>query len=138
MLACQDNEGDPTMAQKVHLLLLCDLHETQHVEAAETALFGVGGSAYDIELYEDHRRSLREAMAPFVAAGRRSGGSAGSTRPARLTAGRPRQDGSASAGSRGPGGMRAGVREWARAHGYAVSDRGRLSAEVLAAYEASQ
>ena len=28
MLACQDNEGDLTMAQKVHLLLLCDLHET--------------------------------------------------------------------------------------------------------------
>ena len=104
MLACQDNEGDPTMAQKVHLLLLCDLHETQDVEAAETVLFGVGGSAYEIELYEDHGRSLREAMA----------------------------------GSRGPGGMRAGVREWARAHGYAVSDRGRLSAEVLAAYEASQ
>ena len=29
------------------------------------------------------------------------------------------------------------IREWARSNGYKVSDRGRISAEVVAAYEAA-
>jgi hypothetical protein len=31
----------------------------------------------------------------------------------------------------------ADIREWARANGYDVSDRGRVSAEIKAAYEAA-
>jgi hypothetical protein len=30
------------------------------------------------------------------------------------------------------------VREWARAHGHSVKDRGRVSAEILSAYDADQ
>lgn len=123
------------MAQKVSVQLVCDLHDDQDVEAAETAAFGVDGASYELELCEEHGHQLRAAAAPFVAAGRRTAGGSRSaqsrTKPitlARATA----RTGSTSKGAQ------TGAREWARAHGYTVSERGRLSAEVMAAFEAAQ
>ena len=119
------------MSQKVNVVLLCDLHDEHDVEAAETAAFSVDGASYEIELCKDHGRQLRDVVGPFMSAGRRIGAS---FRPAR-SAGQPRKNTSSPAGG---GGAQAAVRQWAREHGYTVSDRGRLSSEVTAAYEAAQ
>lgn len=94
-------------------------------EAAETVVFSVAGRDYEIDLSEVHAQQLREAIGPFVKAGRRlSGGRGrGGTTPA-------------PAVSRGRGrDQTAGIREWARANGFEVSSRGRIPAAVRNAYE---
>ncbi|MDP9101675.1 MAG: Lsr2 family protein, partial [Actinomycetota bacterium] len=60
------------MAQKVQVLLVCDLHEGE-VEGTETVSFGLDGSTYEIDTCSSHAASLRDAFAPFVGAARRAG-----------------------------------------------------------------
>ncbi len=120
------------MAQRVQVLLVCDLHEDD-VEGTETVALGLDGSAYEIDVCDEHAAQLRDAFAPYVGAARRAGrGSAGPpTRRSSRSSSRP-----AAAGSDRE--RVQAIREWARSQGYTVSDRGRLSADVLAAYEAAQ
>lgn len=110
------------MAQKVQILLVCDLHDGD-VEGTETVSFAVDGAAYEIDVCDAHGAELRDAFAPYVGAARRAGRSSASARR-----GRP-----AKAGGRDTG----AIREWAKQHGHTVSERGRLSATVLAAYDAA-
>ena len=58
------------MAQRVQVLLVCDLHDDE-VEGAETVAFGLDGSSYEIDVCEDHAAELRDAFAPYVGAARR-------------------------------------------------------------------
>ena len=111
------------MAQRVQVLLVCDLHEGD-VEGTETITFGLDGSTYEIDVCEAHGRELRDAYAPFVGAARRAG----------RTAGGPRRGGGRS---RGGTNDVAQIREWARSNGHQVSERGRISATVRAAYDAA-
>ena len=110
------------MAQKVQILLVCDLHDGD-VEGTETVSFAVDGAAYEIDVCDAHGAELRDAFAPYVGAARRAGRTATAARR-----GRP-----AKAGGRDT----AAIREWAKKNGQAVSERGRLSATVLAAYDAA-
>ena len=115
-------------------MLVCDLHDDE-VEGAETVAFGLDGAAYEIDACEEHASALRDAFAPYVGAARRAG------RPAPSAAGR-RGQGRAKpngAGAGGGGGKERvqEIREWARANGHTVSERGRLSGAVVAAYEAA-
>jgi hypothetical protein len=112
------------MAQKVQILLVCDLHEGD-VEGTETVSFSVDGAAYEIDVCAAHGAELRDAFAPYVGAARRAG-RAGT--PARRTRGAGRTATKDRTGE---------IREWARAHGHKVSERGRLSAAVVAAFEAA-
>jgi len=87
--------------------------------AAEgTVRFGLDGTEYEIDLNEEHARELRDALARYVGAARRAGGAA--RRPART-------------GRRAPaGGLNTTeVREWAKAQGIEVKDRGRVPAELV-------
>ena len=118
------------MAQKVQVLLVCDLHADE-VEGTETLTFGLDGSSYEIDACDDHAVELRDAFAPFVGAARRAGrGSA--TSPQRR---------SSRAGARGAASgdkqRVAQIRAWARNNGHQVSERGRIAATVLQAYEAA-
>jgi hypothetical protein len=108
------------MAQKVITLLEDDLHGG---EADETVTFALDGTTYEIDLTKKNAAKLRDALAPWVAAGRRTGGSRGGARRGRGRAARGSQAGD--------------VRAWARATGYQVSERGRISAEIQAAYSAA-
>ena len=93
--------------------------------AAEgTVLFGLDGTEYEIDLNAGHARQLRDVLAACVWAGRRVSG--GSRRPAR-------------GGRRGPAsGLNATeVREWAKAQGIEVKDRGRVPAELLVKFRAA-
>jgi Lsr2 len=106
------------MAQKVQVVLEDDLDGGS---ADETIVFGLDGTTYEIDLNKKNAAKLRDALAPWVASGRRTGGSRGNARRGR---GRPSR---AQAGD---------VRTWAKANGYKVSERGRISAEIQAAYNA--
>lgn len=118
------------MAQRVQVLLVCDLHEDD-VEGTETVAFGLDGSAYEFDVCDEHAAELRDAFAPYVGAARKAG-RAGTT-PAR----RSSRNGSRPAPTGSDRERVQAIREWARSHGHTVSDRGRLSAEVQAAYEAA-
>ena len=109
------------MAQKIQTLFIDDLDGS---EAEGTIRFGLDGTEYEIDLNAQHARQLRDALARYVAAGRRVG--AGTRRPAR--GGRQ-----ASAG----GVDSTEVREWAKAQGIAVKDRGRVPAELVVKFKAA-
>lgn len=119
------------MAQKVQVMLVCDLHE-EEVEGVETVAFSVDGGSYEIDVCEEHAEELREAFAPFVGAARRAG------RAPVAPAQRRARGAKAGGSSAGAGRERVQeIREWARANGHTVSERGRLPGAVVAAYEAA-
>jgi hypothetical protein len=120
-----------TMAQKVQVLLVCDLHDDE-VEGSETVAFGLDGTSYEIDVCEQHAGELRDAFASYVGAARRAGRAP--VAPAQ------RRGGRAARGTGGGNGDKQRVqeiREWARSNGHKVSERGRLSAVVVQAYEAA-
>ncbi len=107
------------MAQRVNIVLVDDIDGS---DAAETVSFGLDGTSYEIDLNDKNAAALREALAGYVGHARKVGSG---TRRARKTA----------AASGGPSAKE--VREWARANGHDVPDRGRVSADVRAAYDAA-
>ena len=116
------------MAQKVNVVLVDDLDGS---EADETVSFTLDGSSYEIDLNESNAAALRDALAPWVGAARRAGRASSGPASRRSSRGsRP-----AAAGSDRE--RVQAIRQWARTNGYNVSERGRLSADVLAAYEAA-
>src|SRR4051812_5572588 len=117
--------GETAMAQRVQVLLVCDMHDGDN-PADETVSFSVDGSAYEIDVCQTHAGQLRDAFAPFVGAARRATGGRGRDRR------RGRRPSGANSHGRGNE-----VREWAREHGIAVSERGRISADVIAQYDAA-
>jgi len=105
------------MAQRVHIVLEDDIDGG---DATETVLFGVDGINYEIDLSDKNAAKLRDSLAKYIASARRSS---------------PRARRTSRRGTSGP--TTAQVRDWARSNGYQVSDRGRISAEIRAAYEAA-
>lgn len=105
------------MAQKVQVLLVDDLDGG---EADETVTFALDGKSYEIDLNTGNADKLREALADFVKAGRRTGGRS-----------------SRGKGGRSSGGSQdtAKIRAWAKENGYEVNDRGRVPANIREAYE---
>ncbi|RLV50466.1 Lsr2 family protein [Nocardioides mangrovicus] len=107
------------MAQKVNIVLVDDIDAS---EADETVAFALDGKDYLIDLNTKNADALRDALALYVGHAR----SAGSKR-----AGGGRRSAAAARTSAGDAGE---IREWARAQGYEVSERGRISSEVRDAY----
>ncbi len=124
------------MAQKVQVILEDDLDGG---DADETVSFALDGVSYEIDLSTTNAEKLREALSLYVGSARRIGGRSGAGRPRRAGgAGAPGAGAAGSGGSGGRGGDSAAIREWARENGHEVSERGRLSSAVRAAYEAAQ
>ena len=119
------------MAQKVQVLLVDDVDGG---EASETVSFSLDGVSYEIDVSESNAAALRDALAPWVGHARRVGGRSGGS-----GGGRARSGGSGGSGSgRSRGNSKhdlSDVRSWARENGFQVSDRGRVSSEVITAYE---
>ena len=97
----------------------------------QTIAFGLDGRAYEIDLDADNAGELRSTLQRYIDAGRRIGEQP--TAPATTQNVRPRRS-AATAQQDDP----AAIRAWARAKGHPVSDRGRIPAQVLQAYEAAQ
>ncbi|TFV61848.1 Lsr2 family protein [Geodermatophilus sp. DF01-2] len=114
------------MARKVQVILSDDLDE--NVPADETVTFSLDGTNYEIDLSEQNAEEMRDAFSRYVQAarkvGRGSGRASGGGR-SRATGGRMDRE---QAGA---------IRDWARKNGHAVSDRGRIPASVVEAYEAA-
>jgi hypothetical protein len=110
------------MAQKVHIVLEDDIDGG---EATETVSFALDGSSYEIDLNDKNAAALRDALATYVAHGRRA------------ASGRGRRGAGRSTAARGDHSARE-IREWARSNGHDVPDRGRIPASVREAFEASR
>ena len=112
------------MARKIVHQLVDDLDGTVlEIGEGETLTFSLDGVAYEIDLTDANAAKLRDSLAPYVSAGRRisASQSASSGRKRRRSG---QQD-------------YAAVRAWAKDNGYAVSERGRVPASVLEAYNAA-
>lgn len=115
------------MAQRVHVQMVDDLDGS---EASQTVPFSLDGVTYEIDLSEENASALRDELNRYVAAARRVGG-----RKVRLATGQSLAGSSSGGTDRERNRL---VREWAQANGYQVADRGRLSSEIIAGYEADQ
>lgn len=114
--------------------VVAEIKETRLVDdldggpADETVRFALDNTQYEIDLSTVHAEQLKQTLEPWIAAGRRVAARTGhATRP-----GGSRR-GYYTSKKRGE---RAAIRDWARAHGFEVSDRGRMPAEVWSAYRA--
>jgi Lsr2 len=117
------------MAQRTVVQLVDDIDGTQITDnQGETVTFGLDGATYEIDLTTQNAQQLRDAVQMYIANGRRVGG------------GRGRQTGNGRSGApstkRDPQQTKA-IKDWARANGHKVADRGRISQSVLDAYEAA-
>ena len=103
------------MATRIETILIDDFDGGA---ADETLSFGLDGTSYEIDLSHANASALREKLAVFTAAARKT-----------KTTARP----SNKRDSRNPL-----IRAWAQQNGYNVKDRGQIRADVVAAYEAAQ
>ncbi len=118
------------MAQRVNVVLVDDIDGN---DAVETVTFALDGVEYEIDLSEENANKLRESLGLYIGHGRRTGGrrrSGGGQNESKA----PRARSGASS-SDGPSASE--IREWARANGHEVPDRGRVSSEVREAYAAA-
>jgi Lsr2 len=103
------------MAQRVQVILEDDYDGGT---ADDTVSFALDGAEYEIDLSKENQSALRAALSPWVSHARKTGGR------------RKRIAKVASTGS-----STSDMRAWAQANGYEVSTRGRVSADIKAAYE---
>jgi hypothetical protein len=109
------------VAQKIQTLFIDDIDGS---EAEGTVRFALDGAEYEIDLNAKHAEALRKALSRYVEAARRSSG----------TARRPVRGGRRTAAS---GLNTTEVREWAKAQGIEVKDRGRVPAELVVRFRAA-
>ncbi|HVW82041.1 MAG TPA: Lsr2 family protein [Mycobacteriales bacterium] len=110
------------MAQRVQVLLVCDLHDDD-TEGTETVRFALDGASYEIDVCSEHAAQLRDSFASYVGAARRTGrvAASGGGRRQRVSSGVDP----------------AAVRAWAKSTGVKVSERGRIPADVIEQYTAA-
>ncbi|MFB9907718.1 histone-like nucleoid-structuring protein Lsr2 [Allokutzneria oryzae] len=113
------------MAQRTIVQLIDDLDNTSSEDISRIE-FSLDGVTYEIDLNESNAATLREHLTPFIEAARRIGGRARS-----------------GTGRRGSGEGRSkeetkAIREWAKANGHEVSDRGRIPSTVIEAFQAAK
>ena len=89
-------------------------------ETANTLLIAFDGKDYTIDMFDENAETFRHAIAPYIETGRRVTGTRTKSTRTRSNSGNTKA-----------------VREWARANGYDVSDRGRIPADVMDAYSAA-
>lgn len=114
------------MAQKIEVRLVCDVCEGGK-PGNETLGFALDGQQFEIDLCDKHAKNLRDSVATYVGSARRAQGGRG-------TGGRSRGGRSSGGGDRQ---RTQEIRAWARKKGIKVSERGRLSGEIVAQYEAA-
>lgn len=107
------------MAQKTLTFFVDDLTGEQiPEEEAKTIEFSYGGTAYEIDLSAENAAKLDDFLSTYIDAARRVRGGSTSKPKSSAPAGTSLQV----------------IREWARANGHTLSDRGRISADILSAY----
>ena len=111
------------MAKTTRVVLTCDLHGDD-TEAVTTIRMDNGTARYELDLCQSHFDELTGA-GRRLRPRRRTGGARSTTKAANKSA-------AAKTRRRGRGAQdTAAVREWARANGHTVSDRGRIPGHIL-------
>lgn len=108
------------MARTVHVQLIDDLSGQ---DADETLRFSLDGADYEMDLTADHAAELRGIMEKYVTHARRLRGTPDRRDARTAPAGREETQ---------------KIRNWAKAHGYNPSTRGRISQDIKEAYNAAQ
>ena len=109
------------MAQKIQTLFIDDIDGG---EAEGTVRFALDGAEYEIDLSARHSEELRSALGKYVSHARKVGGaSRRSVRPGRGT---KSINGAVNTTE---------IRNWARENGFAIKDRGRVPADLVAKYQ---
>jgi hypothetical protein len=85
-------------------------------DADESVTFGLDGVDHEIDLSDTHAKQLREAFAPYVAAGTKIGRTAWNDPRHRPTTDREQNR---------------AIREWALKAGKNIADRGRIPQEIV-------
>jgi hypothetical protein len=106
---------------KIQTLFIDDLDGS---EAEGTVRFGLDGTEYEIDLNAEHAQALRDTLARYMQVARRAGGDS-----------RRRVRGGRRASADGLNTTE--VREWAKAQGIEVKDRGRVPAELVVKFKAA-
>jgi hypothetical protein len=103
------------MAKKVSTVITDDLDGSSGAEAVR---FSLDGLPYEIDLGPANRERMQASLRPFIEAGRRIGVKK-------------------SGGRKSSRADLAAVRAWAVEQGLKVAERGRISADVMAKYDAA-
>ena len=106
------------MAQKVTVVLEDDLDGGP---AEQTVRFAYEGTEYEIDLSKKNAAAFHKQLAPFLEHARKAGRGP-ARRRGRTVASRQRSG---------------DIRAWAKDHGIAVSERGRIPASVVQQYQAA-
>ena len=114
-------EKKETQMKKTQVVLLDDIDGT---EAEETVSFSFKGVSYELDLSSANAAAMAEDLEKWIKPARRVGGRT-TTRSARS----PKAKASSRAGE---------IRAWAQGQGLEVNERGRIPAEIVAAFEAAQ
>jgi Lsr2 len=107
------------MARKVQTIVHLE-DDLDGGRADHTITFGWDGTTYEIDLSNKNAKAFEKAVAVYVGSARRVRGTRGT---------RARSDRRSDL---------AQVREWAKQNGYTVSERGRVAAEIVEAYDAAR
>ena len=102
----------------------CDLCGAQTDDATAVTL-GWGREQWELDLCPTHNAELSAEFDKWTANARRA------------TARAPRASRAGRGGSGGATGDTNAIRTWARANGFSVGEKGRIAADVRAAYEAA-
>ena len=114
------------MAERVVTQLIDDIDGSEISEGKGGRVeFSVSGVSYQIDLSEVNIAKFDKALKPYVAAAKRIGGRRGRPKASAATNGKSSPE------------HLAAIREWARKKGYEVSNRGRIKAEIVEAFEAA-
>jgi hypothetical protein len=110
------------VAQKVSVTYACD-YDQKEIPSGQHRLrrFSIDGRDYEIDLCLKHSERFDEAVSRFASHARKASGRV--LRTKRRTAAHRKHS--------------AQVRAWATAKGLAVSERGRIPADVVAKYESA-
>lgn len=108
------------MATQVTTTVVDDLDGSSN---ARTVSFSLEGVDYRIDLNSKNRAAMQKALKPYLEKATKVGRRTGSPRRSSVSSAKRNDLGA--------------IREWARANGHTVSDRGRVSADIQAAYRAA-
>jgi hypothetical protein len=125
-LGAESARGGSLVTRKVITTLVDDIDDTPIEEGeGETVPFALHGVDYEIDARDHDAAKSRTALEGSTEKGRRLGrATAGEATPRRSSSSAPEEDLGAA-------------REWLRANGHTVSERGRISATLLEEYRSN-
>lgn len=110
------------MAQRTNITYVSDLSGNEIADNdAPTVSFSYDGTDYTIDLTSKEAEKFYSVVKPYVEAGTKVSKANGTKRSTKVSTGPAAAD----------------VREWAKQNGHTVPDRGRIPADVRAAYDSA-